>query len=273
MKNGFSLVELSIVLVILGLLTGGILAGQSLIHAAEIRSLTTESQKVSTATMAFRDRYFGLPGDIGNATSFWAKDNTNCPGNSGTTGSPGACNGNANGVVENTTGSGSSPSELFQFWRQLALAGLVEGSYSGLSGASYPECIPGTNCPRAKYPNATMILLDFNWVGTSNNGWWNPSTAGSGNWLVVGAQIGSGSYPFSAIITAQDAWNIDTKMDDGKPARGSVMAMGCTAYHGGCMVDGSNAAPTSDCATFASTAQYKLDLTGNTCTLMFRMPN
>ncbi|PZU43073.1 MAG: prepilin-type cleavage/methylation domain-containing protein, partial [Sphingomonas sp.] len=65
--HGFSLVELSIVLVILGLLTGGILGGQSLIRAAEIRSIGVDFNRFSTATYTFRDKYMGLPGDITNA--------------------------------------------------------------------------------------------------------------------------------------------------------------------------------------------------------------
>lgn len=57
-KRGFSLVELSIVLVILGLLTGGILAGQSLIRAAELRAVSTEYSRYATAVQSFRDKYF-----------------------------------------------------------------------------------------------------------------------------------------------------------------------------------------------------------------------
>jgi Tfp pilus assembly protein FimT len=51
--NGFSSVELAIVLVILGLLVGGILAGQSLIRAAEIRGITTDMTRFNTATQTF----------------------------------------------------------------------------------------------------------------------------------------------------------------------------------------------------------------------------
>lgn len=61
-NGGFSLVELSIVLVILGLLTGGILGGQSLIKAAELRAVTTELDAFQTATNTFRQKYFALPG-------------------------------------------------------------------------------------------------------------------------------------------------------------------------------------------------------------------
>jgi prepilin-type N-terminal cleavage/methylation domain-containing protein len=60
-RRGFSLVELSIVLVILGLLTGGILTGQNLIRAAELRSAVTELQRHQASTQSFRDKYFAIP--------------------------------------------------------------------------------------------------------------------------------------------------------------------------------------------------------------------
>ena len=67
----FSLVELSIVLVILGLLVGGILSGQSLIRAATLRSFVKQHEQHYTAVMSFRDKYSQLPGDMNNATQFW----------------------------------------------------------------------------------------------------------------------------------------------------------------------------------------------------------
>jgi prepilin-type N-terminal cleavage/methylation domain-containing protein len=69
--RGFTLVELSIVLVILGLLAGGVLAGQGLIRAAELRSITTDQQRFLIAIRAFRDQYRSLPGDMPNATLVW----------------------------------------------------------------------------------------------------------------------------------------------------------------------------------------------------------
>ena len=60
-KQAFSLVELSIVLVILGLLAGGVLSGQALIRAAELRSVTADYQRYTAAIMVFRDKYFSFP--------------------------------------------------------------------------------------------------------------------------------------------------------------------------------------------------------------------
>jgi prepilin-type N-terminal cleavage/methylation domain-containing protein len=71
MRHGLSMVELSIVLFIFGLLTGSILDGQSLIKAAEPRSLRTDISLYQSALFAFRDKYMALPGDMTNATSFW----------------------------------------------------------------------------------------------------------------------------------------------------------------------------------------------------------
>ena len=69
--SGFTLVELSIVLVILGLLVGGVLTGQSLIHAAELRAVTTEHDKFVTAINTFRDKYMALPRRMSNAVRYW----------------------------------------------------------------------------------------------------------------------------------------------------------------------------------------------------------
>lgn len=104
MDRGFSLVELSIVLVILGLLTGGILAGQSLIRAAELRSVITTTDRYQAAVYSFRDKYFALPGDMRNATSFWGDQATGpsaCADAGITDGTPGTCNGNGDGLIIN----------------------------------------------------------------------------------------------------------------------------------------------------------------------------
>ena len=158
MRNGFSLLELSIVLVIIGLLAGGVMTGQSLIRAAELRAVITEYQRYVTAMQAFRDKYMALPGDMKTATAFWGDDNTNCADAAVANGTPGTCNGDGNGNVDYNTAV-SSTSETYQLWKQLALAGLLEGNFTGLSGPTLTggyalNTIIGTNIPASKLSNA-----------------------------------------------------------------------------------------------------------------------
>ena len=220
MRNGFSLVELSIVLVILGLLTGGILAGQSLIRASELRSVTADYQRYLTAAHTFRDKYLAAPGDITSATRFWNRMNANadCVTNSATAvGTPGTCDGNGNGLFNNAAVAGQS-SESFQFWRQLALAGLIEGTYTGLSGTGgVADAIPGENAPTSKITNA---------------GWTFKTPGGTGSVAEYKMDYGPtfmfgiktiGAETDSRVFRPEEAWGIDVKMDDGKPAYGNVI--------------------------------------------------
>lgn len=221
-RSGFSLVELSIVLVILGLLTGGILAGQSLIRAAEMRSVVSDYQRYIAATQSFRDKYLALPGDMNNATRFWQRqvnDATCVTNSSAAVVATGVCDGNGDGAVWVGTAVSVS-AEAFQFWRQLAAAGLVEGTYSGLAGPATPAAgqdhVFGVNSPVGKMSNS-------GW-GVSGLGVWggDPVNYGMdyGNAIFFGAR----NVGFMAAygMRAEEVWNIDTKLDDGKPARGKV---------------------------------------------------
>lgn len=153
MRAAFSLVELSIVLVILGLLTGGILGGQSLIRAAELRAVSTEYSRYATAMSSFRDKYFAVPGDMSNATQFWGTAAA-CPGTNATPSTTQAtCDGNSSGGVDILT---PASNEVFRFWQHLANAGLVEGSYSGVSNnatAATADARLSWNVPPSKLSN------------------------------------------------------------------------------------------------------------------------
>jgi len=260
MKSAFSLVELSIVLVILGLLTGGILGGQSLIRAAELRSVATEHSRYVTAAQTFRDKYFSAPGDFRDATRFWLRMNGNadCVSNSGaTTNSAGACDGNGDGqVIWDNAGAGGTSVEMHQFWRHLALAGLIEGTYSGLAGpAAGTHVVLGTNGPRSKASNS-------GWgVGSNNCGsmvcFYGTFAPIYRNYLVFGGQHGDNT-PLMGVLKPEEAWNIDTKMDDGRPATGKLMP------HWGA----DNNCTTSDNLNDA-TGNYNLSDSTNWCALYF----
>lgn len=217
MQRGFSLVELSIVLVILGLLTGGILAGQSLIRAAELRAVSTEYQRWVSAANSFRDKYFALPGDMTNATKFWGDDNAVCP-TADPNGTPGTCNGNGNGLIQL---AGISPYEQHRIWQQLALAGLIEGSYTGVAGpGGASHVVVGQNAPKSRFGNNGWGIEAYaDYAGDS--GWY---AFKYGNVLTTGGQ-GATENPTNATFTPEEAWNIDTKLDDGRPAYGKVVAI------------------------------------------------
>lgn len=263
--SAFSLVELSIVLVILGLLTGGILSGQALIRASELRAVTSEQQRYTTAISSFRDKYFGIPGDLRNATAFWTAGT--CPGTNANTTAPAAntCDGDGDGMIEAAEASTSTSNGIFRFWQHLALAGLVEGSYTGVTNdTTYSTTVASTatpNVPKSKLGQATWNAGWLGSVGVADTTYY---TANYGNALLFGG--GTSALVPTAVLKAEEAWNIDTKMDDGKPDQGAILALesqGSVAGTTGC---GNLAASGSALAA----SSYRLDTSSLNCSLIFK---
>tara|TARA_B100001123_G_scaffold193653_1_gene220753 strand:+ start:2770 stop:3576 length:807 start_codon:yes stop_codon:yes gene_type:complete len=234
-RHAFSLVELSIVLVILGLLTGGILTGQSLIRAAELRSVITDFTRYQTAVRSFRDKYFALPGDMRNATAFWGAQaggagegyNATCAGLTHTSPATGTvtCNGDGDGMV-GTNGATVERYERFRFWQQLANAGLVEGSYTGVTGPSSTfHAIPGQNVPKSRVGNTGFDIRHYDASGSDAVFSWGQSK--NGNYFLYGAPL-DGDSVMSSALTPEEAWNVDTKLDDSKPGMGKLYASATT---------------------------------------------
>ena len=113
--SGFTLVEIAIVLVIIGLLLTGVLKGQALVENSRIKSIANDMRAVQAAYNAYLDRYKALPGDEAAATMNargWA----------------GAAGGNADGVLTITVAQTfSNGGEQAAFWRALRGAGLISG--------------------------------------------------------------------------------------------------------------------------------------------------
>lgn len=211
MPNGFSLVELSIVLVILGLLVGGIMTGQNLIRAAELRSVTSEGYTYRTAVHLFQDKYLALPGDMRNAHDFWDD------GADGVCGTAAQCNGDSDGELED---SGVNPQENYRFWQHLALAGLIAGDYTGTGedGTVTGNCVGGLNVPKAKIGNGGYIAHNEPSVDSMD------TPEGASVILQLGAPPNTdheGCHD-AAILLPEEAWNIDTKIDDGQADQGNV---------------------------------------------------
>ncbi len=259
-NRGFSLVELSIVLVILGLLTGGILAGKSLIRAAELRGVTSEFQRYGVALQAFRGKYLALPGDMTNAQSFWGID-PNCPGDYLHPSTDArTCNGDGDGQI---IYGGGGP-EATRAWQHLANAGLVEGNYTGVTsdkdgyiygivgGIDVPTSRVGGEWNLQSMPTPIAISSMSGFDGTYNHtiqmDWF---------WSILTADQHHSLRP-------EEAWNIDAKMDDGKPATGNIRTYESNAEGTHC----SDTAP-STTVSLNATAQYDLQNNNFVCGLVF----
>jgi prepilin-type N-terminal cleavage/methylation domain-containing protein len=115
-QTGFTLVEIAIVLVIIGLLLGGILKGQEMITQAKIKNVVADFSGISAAYYGYQDRYRAIPGDdpqAGGATGRW-----------GTA----ATSGNGNGQVLGLYNSQTAADESRLWWDHLRRAGFVAGS-------------------------------------------------------------------------------------------------------------------------------------------------
>ena len=219
MRHGFTLVELAIVLVILGLLAGGVMYGQNLIRAAELRSVVSDLEHYKGAVNTFRDRYLATPGDMPNASRFWGMA-ANCPGTSaqGST-TQATCDGNGDGQIYGFT---PSSNESYRFWQQLANAGLIQGQYSGVTGgASNQHTSVMTNSPSSKVRNGFWFVWNWTFPVSAGNGWPAWFAGEYGNRLSLGVLTTNGE-PSGDIFTPEEMWNIDTKMDDGRPATGQI---------------------------------------------------
>lgn len=259
MRKGFTLVELAIVLVIIGLLAGGVIAAQSMIKASQMRSLMSQISRYTTAVITFRDQYQGLPGDLSNAAQIWGAAD-------GSTGNTAACltatgtgtqtcNGNGNNRPNNIN---SFSNERLRFWQHLVNAGLIEGKYSGVTGPlGDDDVIAGVNVPTASFdPISVFTVYSLSILNT--NSWWFPNDYGFVSLLLGADTNGSNWNGDSSILFPEDAWNIDMKMDDGKPGGGKITTM-LASRRGNCA--------TSD---DPATADYKVtNKTLKTCILLF----
>ncbi len=220
--SGFTLIELSIVLVIIGLIVGGILTGRDLIDTAAQRAQIAQIEKYNTALHTFQGKYGGLPGDIPDpyASNFGFQARGQYPGEGDGNGIlQSNCSNNASGVGNHTIGSG----ELAIFWQDLSTAGLID-TYIGI-GAGYPN----------ESTSSTTTLTSTPKI----SGWLPTAKIGTNNFVYV-ISIGNGTnyYTVSSVtqiicsiystsnpgLTVQQAYNIDSKIDDGLPQSGNVIA-------------------------------------------------
>ena len=225
-QAGFTLIELSIVLVIIGLIVGGVLTGQDLIRAAEIRATVGQYEKYNAAVNTFRTKYNGIPGDLlfTTAQAFGLP----CLSSTGTfpacTGTTAVTyGGDSNGLITDgagTAGFNAPTGETLLIWSQLSAANLVDGSYGQTGITTTTGAASGTPIFTAYLPPAKLGRGNY-WLAGSNSG--------LNYWAIAGVTaLSATSYTTATggALSPIEAFNIDTKLDDGMPNSGIVQATG-----------------------------------------------
>lgn len=141
-QDGFTLVEIAIVLVIIGILLGGILKGQAMITQGKIRSIEKEMNSASLAVLSYQDRYRALPGDDNQAQGRWAT----------------AANGNLSGNIDDAFNSSNDTHESRLLWKHLRHAGFINGDSS--SAAQPTNAVGGLVGVQTDIRNGTTLIMN-----------------------------------------------------------------------------------------------------------------
>lgn len=205
MRNGFTLIEISIVMVIIGLLVAGILTGKEMIRSSEIASVAADADKLKAAIFQFQNQYGALPGDFDKATTIW-------PG-----ASPAANNGNGNGLIDYNSGAAG---EEYYAWQQLSLAGLIPGSFTGAVNS-----LPLSKVNNAYYRVAYQIGVGNGIYGRI------------GHYISIAKMDTATGYADSAVLSPVDVYSMDLKFDDGYAPTGGIMGINASLTAKGCVTN------------------------------------
>ncbi len=200
-QQGFTLVEIAIVLVIIGLLLGGVLKGQELINSAKAKSLVNDFRTISTAIYAYQDRFRFMPGDDPAAGQHVGGDVASSPDTEA----------RGNGRIGGSWNSTTATDESFLVWQHLRRANLLTGTTSTSDTANY--------FPR----NA-----DNGRIGITGAAPITPATGSATSNPSASLPMTGAFFICSDGISARLARQVDSTMDDGATNTGNVRAMGQT---------------------------------------------
>jgi hypothetical protein len=161
---------------------------------------------------------------MNNAGTFWSSS-ANCPNSA----VPAGCNGNGDGQILGTGSPSGQGDEHLRAWQHLSLAGVLNGSYSGIATVTN-ESDFGVNAPASKLGNAGYYFTYQQWGGYT--------TQPANNYIAIGG-FHAGSDPVLNVLMPVDAYNLDVKLDDGIPQTGIVLGFG---YSGSACMSGTGTA-------------------------------
>ena len=232
-QHGFTLVEIAIVLVIVGLLLGGILKGRELIDGARVRNLAGMNAGIQAAYYGFVDRYRQVPGDMTAAAAASALGDATI-----------TAGGNSNGRID-----AGNWREASAVWLHLTRAGLLQGSYDG-GATSATRYRVATMAPQNAF-NGYMLLGQTRDYSTTTGA---PTAAQA---VRLGLVFGNN-------IPVRIARELDLKIDDQRPLTGALRFTGTTTFsHRGV------SEATTACMTSATTNEYDIAGDAQNCNLVY----
>ena len=211
-SSGFTLVEISIVMIIIGLLIGGTFGGIKLVENAQVNKTVQEIKSTSSAALSFRNIYNRFPGDLTNPSVRLS----NC------TVAPCATGGNGDRRIGSVgvNGSITATDENFTFWHHLQAADLLSLAYRNTTdmvyGEGHPESSIGGGYRVFYYSNTPVGPCPTNYSGHG--------------FLVSGEPTGNVNTPAGRALSCAQVRRLDDKMDDGLPLAGYLQTVCFSSY-------------------------------------------
>lgn len=227
--RGFTLIELAIVVVLIGVMIAGVVEGLKLQRQSRLQEVLSEVERIKRAVATFKDKYYGYPGDLWNASEYIQ-------------GISAAEDGDGDGIIERT----DSNSESLFLWRHLEGAGLIEGKFDG-SGHLRNEGLMPSAIPQGSYQvyhqtvQASDLMLMAKLARTFDS---NSS----------GAVQPSLNEADLSLLEPRDVYALDQQVDDGEPGSGMIRATEGSDASGVCV---------------QSVTVYKLSDTDINCVMYF----